>query len=246
MADPLSPATRATKRNLLVASVLAISANAFNISIDKIPLAGLSVNFDDRLFAFLLVITLAYFLCTFVLYYTIDIKNLEVTKHQTHSEAEYTRKLADFDHIYAARIRRRLIKAIYPEFDMPSEMDVYGNQHTVDFFKTHQYVVTQLAPPDVIGVRKITLMSRADNSALYSSLDKRVDLWVGRYPDAWRWFYRKQRLLRFGTKAMYFTRNYFFDGVLPIVLGIFALVAILGHIDLHWIQRFLPSFKVLS
>jgi hypothetical protein len=54
MADPLSPATRATKRNLLLASVLAISANAFNVSIDKIPVAGLSITFDDRLFAFLL------------------------------------------------------------------------------------------------------------------------------------------------------------------------------------------------
>jgi phosphotransferase system glucose/maltose/N-acetylglucosamine-specific IIC component len=101
MADPLSTATRATKRNLLIASVLAISANAFNVSVDKIPLAGLSINFDDRLFAFLLVITLAYFLCTFVLYYVIDMKNLETTKHQTHAETNYTNKLADFDYIRA-------------------------------------------------------------------------------------------------------------------------------------------------
>src|SRR5882672_9343936 len=117
MADPLSTATRATKRNLLIASVLAISANAFNISIDKIPLAGLSVNFDDRLFAFLLVLTLGYFLCTFVLYYTIDIKNLEATKHQTDTETGYKEKLEDFDFIYAERIRKRLIKLIRPTFD---------------------------------------------------------------------------------------------------------------------------------
>lgn len=41
MADPLSTATRATKRNLLIASVIAISASAFNISIDRIPVGGL-------------------------------------------------------------------------------------------------------------------------------------------------------------------------------------------------------------
>jgi len=89
MADPLSPATRATKRNLLVASVLAISANVFNVSIDKIPIGGLSITFDDRLFAFLLLIVLIYFLCTFTLYYSIDIKNLEKTDHQTVSEHAY-------------------------------------------------------------------------------------------------------------------------------------------------------------
>src|SRR4051794_29488572 len=93
VADPLSPATRATKRNLLIASVLGISANAFNITVDKIPLAGLSINFDDRLFAFLLVIALVYFLGTFVLYYIIDIKNLEVTKHQTAFEDRYTTRI---------------------------------------------------------------------------------------------------------------------------------------------------------
>jgi hypothetical protein len=245
MTDPLSPATRATKRNLLIASVLAISANAFNISIDKIPLAGLSVNFDDRLFAFLLVITLAYFLSTFVLYYAIDIKNLGPTKHQIDAESGHTRKLENFSYIFTERIKTRLRKKVRPEFDIPDGTDIYGNQHTVEFFRDHEYVVTQVAP-DALGVRTIATVARTDNFDLYSSLDKRVDVWVGRYPAAWRWFYRKQRLLLFGTRAMYFTRNYFFDGMLPIALGIFALAAILGHIDLHWIQKFLPNFKVLS
>jgi hypothetical protein len=57
--DPLSPATRATKRNLLVASMLAITYRAFDVSIDKIPVAGLSISFDNRVFAFLLIATLA-------------------------------------------------------------------------------------------------------------------------------------------------------------------------------------------
>jgi hypothetical protein len=246
MADPLSSATRATKRNLLVVSVLGISANAFNISIDKIPLAGLSVNFDDRLFAFLLVITLAYFLCTFVLYYIIDIKNLEATKHQTDTEAGYTKNLEDFDHIYAERIRTRLAKSARPKYDMPDIVDIYGNQFRVAIFRDHQYLVNRLSSPDAFGNRTREGVARASDIDLYASLDKLVDVWVGRMPAAWRWYYGKQRLLLIGTRAMYFTRNYFFDGMLPIVLGFFALIAILGHIDLHWIQRFLPTFKVLS
>jgi hypothetical protein len=91
--DPLSTATRATKRNLLVASVLAISANAFNVSVQKIPLAGLSINFDDRLFGFLLLIVVMYFLSTFILYYAIDIKNIETTHHQDESEKAYQLRL---------------------------------------------------------------------------------------------------------------------------------------------------------
>jgi hypothetical protein len=246
LADPLSTATRATKRNLLIASVLAISANAFNISIDKIPLAGLSVNFDDRLFAFLLVITLAYFLCTFVLYYTIDMKNLETTKHQTEAESSFSKKIGDFEHFFFAQIRRRLNRAIRPEYEMPDGTDLYGAPRTVDFFRSHSYVVTTLAPPDVLGQRQIQGVPRANNEALYASLDKKVDTWVANAPRAWRWFLIKQRSSLYATRAMYFARNYFFDGLLPIALGIFALIAILGHIDLHWIQRFLPSFKVLS
>ena len=70
MADPLSTATRATKRNLLITSILAISASAFNVKVDKIPVGGLSISFDDHLFAFLLLATLLYFFCTFALYYS--------------------------------------------------------------------------------------------------------------------------------------------------------------------------------
>jgi hypothetical protein len=74
MPDPLSPATRAMKRNLLIASVVAISANAFKVSIDRIPMGGLSVSLDVRLFCFPAVIVLLYFLATFLLYYAIDIR----------------------------------------------------------------------------------------------------------------------------------------------------------------------------
>jgi phosphotransferase system glucose/maltose/N-acetylglucosamine-specific IIC component len=109
MADPLSSATRAVKRNLLIASVLAISANAFNVSVDKIPVGGLSVNFDSRLFAFLLVVTLLYFFCTFVIYYAIDMKNLEPTTHQQEAEKKSNSKINGFNVNYKSRVGTDLI-----------------------------------------------------------------------------------------------------------------------------------------
>lgn len=65
--DPLSSATRAAKRNLLIVSLLTITFRACQISIDKIPFSGLTINFDPGVFAFLLAALLFYFLVTFLL-----------------------------------------------------------------------------------------------------------------------------------------------------------------------------------
>ncbi|SHG72113.1 hypothetical protein [Bradyrhizobium erythrophlei] len=126
MADPLSPATRATKRNLLLASVLAISANAFNVSIDKIPVAGLSITFDDRLFAFLLFIVLVYFLCTFVLYYVIDIKNLEETSHQETARKTFERRQNDFKQRFGTIVQKDLQRYVPRKHLIQLVTNAYG------------------------------------------------------------------------------------------------------------------------
>ena len=111
-ADPLSSSTRTTKRNLLVASVFAIAYAAFDVTISKIPLAGLEIEFDQRLFSFLILSVLVYFTGTFILYYYIDIRNVELTPHQKLTEGEYTKKKTNYSHAYAQwqlrKIARRL------------------------------------------------------------------------------------------------------------------------------------------
>lgn len=102
--DPLSPATRAVKRNLLVASVLAITIKAFDVTIDKIPLGGLSITFDNRVFVFLLLISLSYFLAIFVLYYFIDIRNVEDPPLQTQREAMLPTALDNYPLRYQQQI----------------------------------------------------------------------------------------------------------------------------------------------
>jgi hypothetical protein len=56
MADPspLSSATRATKRNLLAESLVPIAANTSNLRVYQISVVGLSIDFEDRLFSFLM------------------------------------------------------------------------------------------------------------------------------------------------------------------------------------------------
>ena len=241
MADPLSSATRATKRNLLIASVLAISANAFNVSIDKIPLAGLSVNFDDRLFAFLLVLTLIYFLCTFVLYYFIDIKNLEPTGHQGVVEQEHGKRLAQFPHSYGEKVRADLQTLAPPAFSIATTLSFSDKGVAGD----NKYKIPKNGTRHLPGTSKAEL-PRSENEAVYAAINSRLDSWNRRYPKAFAANRRRAAATVNAVRATYAIRNYFFDGALPALLGIFALVAILGKINLHWIQQLLPSFKVLS
>jgi hypothetical protein len=59
--DPLSSATRATKRNLLAVSLVPIAANASNLRVHLILVVGLSIDFKNRLFSFLMLTALVIF-----------------------------------------------------------------------------------------------------------------------------------------------------------------------------------------
>ncbi|MGY4428485.1 hypothetical protein ACVWWO_000962 [Bradyrhizobium sp. F1.13.1] len=242
MADPLSSATRATKRNLLISSVLAISANAFNISIDKIPLAGLSVNFDDRLFAFLLVVALAYFLCTFVLYYVIDIKNLEPTAHQDTAEKWYEERILGFPSEYSGMVHQDLQKYAPEGFLITTSFSFAENGEV----GTNTYEIQKRSGRRQIQGASSDRLSRGENEPVFALVDDRLASLTKRYSGAFAKNRLKARTMVGVIRTTYAVRNYILDGALPIGLGIFALVAILGHLDLHWIQNFLPTFKVLT
>jgi hypothetical protein len=85
--DPLSSATRAAKRNLLAASLIAVTFKAFNISVERISVVGVNMDFDRGVFEFLILASLAYFLATFCLYYYIDIRNFPRTAHENRTDA---------------------------------------------------------------------------------------------------------------------------------------------------------------
>jgi hypothetical protein len=242
--DPVSTATRATKRNLLVVSVLAIAANAFNISIEKIPIAGLSINFDNRLFAFLLLIALVYFLGTFILYYTIDIKNLEKTPHQEESEKAFREHLTGFEQRYAARIQAdlRSLAPLNHRFHLTNFAD-HLRTGEFDNILTYRILGTKAPASPRQGLAE---MSRNENPIVFNSIDKRLKYWIDRFPRAKAWDARRARLTIRGIRLMYLTRNYLVDGALPILLGVVALAAVLGYINLHWLQNIFRQSWPLS
>jgi hypothetical protein len=87
---------------------------------------------------------------------------------------------------------------------------------------------------------------RATEPSLYKLLDRHHETLIEGYDIALKRNSRNARIPLRLTILMYNTRNYISDGFLPVALGIFALVVILGHINLAWIQAYLPSFKTLS
>jgi len=235
MADPLSPATRAIKRNLLVASVLAISANAFNVSVDKIPIGGLSITFDERLFAFLILVVLIYFLGTFILYYIIDIKNLEQTPHQTATEKLFRTRQSNFDVSYGDVIGKALQRAAGPKYQVQMSGDGYGNPGY-----SFGYVVYLAANPG----DAFTAVERFKNEALFDKLDKIQSSMIQGQVRAKSAYRRRAAISKHAVNFMYLTRNYFLDGFLPIALGFIALAANLGLVKLDWLQGIVPSFNI--
>jgi len=232
------------KRNLLIVSVLAISASAFNVSVDKIPVGGLSINFDNRLFAFLLLVTLIYFLCTFMLYYFIDIKNFKELPHQTTTEHAFRERVDRFPSRFDERVQRDLNTIVPPKYSL--SINYLFHQHgAMTEFSPRFYTLFMANEKDPRGMFS-EMVSRSQEEDLHKKIDDRLRYWINRYKCSKRLDWHRGHLVVMAPRSMYFMRNYFVDGILPIPLGFFALITILGHLDLTWMQNYLPSFRALS
>lgn len=250
--DPLSAATRAAKRNLLVSSILVLTYRAFDISVEKIPFAGMSITFDPGVFAFLLSLAIIYFGVTFALYYYIDIRNIEETTHQKETKRN-TSILID---AYTDRIAEALtleLAAGLPENHRIS--NVMGQvKRIVVFFGVRRFTDAILFrdefDPAWIPLSYSTQTPNLSTStdltpASHPELFDQLALTVKRRLRFFWWKEKAHRLWRkrldWGVSAAYTVRNYFTDGILPIALGSLALAALYGWVDVHWIRSVAPT-----
>ncbi|MFZ0845662.1 MAG: hypothetical protein WAM62_07705, partial [Pseudolabrys sp.] len=86
--DPLSSATRATKRNLLGTSTLSIAIKAFDINIEHVDVLGVEVDAAKGALTFILLAAQIYFLLSFLVYYVVDFLNIEPTPHQERAASD--------------------------------------------------------------------------------------------------------------------------------------------------------------
>ena len=236
--DPLSTATRTAKRNLLVASVLAITFKAFEVRIDKIPVAGLSIDFDNRLFSFLLLLATSYFLLTFALYYFIDIKNVERTLHQDRSDSTYNDRLQllkqNFQFNTSDKLGKHLPAAhrIHLFSDGGMTSDPVGDALKANMVPS--YTINQS-----FG-RVVEQIKRDTKPDLYLMMDEAL-------AKEWSLFKRQrirlilQETIRwYAVAGAYTFRNYITDGALPIFLGLVAIATLLSWVNMKWLQNLAP------
>jgi hypothetical protein len=246
-AEPLADATRATKRNFLAASLLAITYNAFSVTIQKMPIAGLDISFDAGAFTFLLIVCTAYLEIAFAVYYWIDMKNLPVTEHQNLLRENFLQRNLTLHKNNLAHIRHSLIAAV-PERYMLNVSDVNLAEAIVRletvFPKSERTVETWAE----CVARLVKLAPKGPIEDMPTEISQEFHLRASKILKTEFKRYRKETFqLHFvwakhwlPVSAIYIFRNYLLDGLLPFVLGAIALLAMFGAINLKWIATLIP------
>lgn len=234
--DPLSPATRTTKRNLLLTSGLAITFKAFNVVVEKIPVAGFSINFDARLLNFLLLMGLVYFLITFVLYYFIDIRNFDTTPHQSAAQERFKRKVADFQEAYFYRMKASAENLLPKDVGIHFMLMVHNYFNDSPSRAVQSYSIRKGRNP-TSGIE----LGRGDNPGLYAPIDRLILRRLLRYPAVRERMLILYRIHLSLIELAYLFRNYVLDGALPIVIAIVGFCSLYGIINVNWLQKIVPA-----
>jgi hypothetical protein len=250
--DPLSAATRSAKRNLLIASTLAITYRVFDIKIDKIPVSGFSLDFDPGVFVFLLAIALLYLTLIFALYYYIDIKNVEETPHETGMTKTYSDGVWLFSRRSAGKLKPIIASHLPPKYHFGSTDNIYiifedvANASLRDaiLFRL-KYDVSKLKIVKSVEKDKNTFLSLDVTPETDPELFKEIDRAARPHLRYHWWAARINKLrymrLRWTAVAVYPFRNYVVDGLLPLVTAALAFAALYRLLDLSWMRVLTPT-----
>jgi hypothetical protein len=245
--EPLSESTKTAKRNLLVASVLAVTYRAFDVTVDKLPFAGIVIDFNTGVFAFLLTVLLCYFLLTFCVYYFIDIRNLEAPPHQTRSNEQYWENVEDrvqrFLHIAKNRADRAIdggdVHVLYT-----AAMGNLLRQLARTPRAEHEQLILEAAPRTLYELHMRNALSSVVQYPARAEEFGNVDTVVNRalwdFPDFERGTLLMAKSRLAGMNSIYGFRNYILEGALPIALGVTAILAMYQVVPLEWIKHIAP------
>jgi hypothetical protein len=240
--DPLSAATRTLKKQLLVTAVGTITFKAFDVTIEHIPIAGLSIQFNRGVFEFLMFITLAYLIPVFALYYYIDIKNFPVTFHQNSVEQSATRKLDEFSTKVAFEIFNAILRVLPSNLSTSERHEPRIGAYLKSLSRAKPFNEQEFAKS--LGLRRKgnvgpELRYESDLEILRPMLAVASPI-ARRFTRRRVWNIVRVTAWRFGVRAAYFIRNYGVDGLLPLALGALAMAALFGldvTVLTHWTPK---------
>jgi hypothetical protein len=256
--DPLTSATRDTKKNLLAVALVAITYKAFDISTDTIPIAGMAIKFDRSVFEFLLLVVLAYQLITFILYYYIDIRNFDRLAHQDATEkwrqgrvnsltyamwrnaGAKTQPRADSSDTSTSKIRISAAQGYWEHL----------NKWTKDTPGLVRLLIRMRREPikyaEIISVhriddaRNITIGEDLAHAEIRKAAEESLRAYSRWFPLRYLWVIATTSPRTWTVRTAYFLRNYGFDGVLPVIAALIALTALYGFLDVHALARLGP------
>lgn len=245
--EPLSDSTRTAKRNLLVASVLAVTYRAFDVKIDKLPFAGIVVDFNKGLFAFLLTLLLCWFLLTFLVYYFIDVRNIEPPPHQARGNEKYWADTEDRIQRYIHIMKNRADRTIGGADLHVVYTAALGNllrQLVRTPPSEHERLILEAPPRTLYELHMRNQMNSIVQHPARAHEFEQADAAVTQALWGFREFERGSSLIaksqRAGLNSLYGFRNYVLDGVVPAALGVLAVVAMYQIVSLEWLKHIAP------
>lgn len=255
--DPLSAATRATKRNLLAVSSVVILIKVFDVSINKIPLSGLELTFDRGAVMFGLLAMLCYFFLAFLLYYWIDIRSNVETDYEGLIRKNYRDRMNAmiFD---SNKCIEKHVQSI-----LPSGYKIFLNELVLQKIRSEALKLNAridrnlllrsggVAHGRVAHVMAITvgdgngaggvirfdngvdegLFNRAEQELIHAICEYRRNFWKERVRLLTRYTIRK---------SAFVLRNYGFDGVIPLAMAATSLATAYDWVSLSWIKALVP------
>ncbi|MFI5023775.1 MAG: hypothetical protein ACHQRJ_19255 [Alphaproteobacteria bacterium] len=249
--DPLSPSTRATKRNLLLVATAAIVVKTFQLGSSPITYSGVIIN--APMLVFVLALALLYLGVTFALYYVIDICNVSATQHQQIKRHISRQRREAFRLAQIERMLKEMAKLV-PEFFVYNDSPNYyesmfatkeslRSRVTGEEMSQHANTLSVIYPSG----RPPPDLGKLNSPETVQSLEAKIKLIGLAHLRRYRWAsfrYRAYVRLRLElVEMLYRIRNYGTDGILPIVWLLVAFGDLYGFIDLAWVLRAMPAIQ---
>lgn len=249
--DPLSSATRTNKRNLIAAASAVILLKTYSGKVEKLPVGGVTFRIEPGAVMFALVVTVAYFLTTFAMYYWIDLKDNKPIEYEVSLRKWYDKAL----HNYRISKGSRLEKEIRKKLSLGQDV-IFQHSFTETLFFNYGWRAlrlprsftrkqNELGYPVKFGrslspvLSEITRLNEEQNKLL-DQMDAIIYFSLFAYRMTYP-FRQIQFFITYATKkSVFIIRNYFFDGILPLALGVAALSAAYDLVPLDWLKELAP------
>jgi hypothetical protein len=246
--EPLSDSTRTAKRNLLVTGVLAVTYRAFDVTIDKLPFAGIVIDFNKGIFAFILTVVLGYFLLSFCVYYFADIRNIEPPPHQSKTQDNYWTGVEDRVQRFIQIAYNRASRALEE-----SDLRVLYTERMAELLRKlsrvpraeHDVLIRQYGLEALFELHLRNQMNSIVQHPARAEEFERINSVLAQLLAEFQTFERadiftaKSRVA--GVNSIYGFRNYVLDGALPITLGVAGLLAMYQVLPLEWVKHIAPA-----